>query len=157
MPAVGLYYKDYATHLPQTSIRSNPLVGSPTFGDVLAPAEWYEMKIVMDFSKNNTTPGHEAKFGKLDYYYRNLTQGETVDQFHLDGTIQNFDMYLVPNGNGEFVMSSFFAFVQVYNNYTQNAFLDDIRMVNTIPEPSALALSVCGLLGLLAYAWRRRK
>ncbi len=27
----------------------------------------------------------------------------------------------------------------------------------TTPEPSTLVLTVCGLLGLLAYAWRRRK
>jgi len=27
----------------------------------------------------------------------------------------------------------------------------------TVPEPSALALAVCGLFGLLAYAWRKRK
>ena len=25
------------------------------------------------------------------------------------------------------------------------------------PEPSTFALTVCGLLGLLAYAWRKRK
>ena len=29
--------------------------------------------------------------------------------------------------------------------------------ITTIPEPSTLALLACGLLGLLAYAWRKRK
>ena len=27
----------------------------------------------------------------------------------------------------------------------------------TVPEPSALLLAACGLTGLLAYAWRKRK
>ncbi len=33
----------------------------------------------------------------------------------------------------------------------------EIQAFTTIPEPSALALAVCGLFGLLAYAWRKRR
>lgn len=33
----------------------------------------------------------------------------------------------------------------------------EIQAFTTIPEPSALALVVCGLFGLLAYAWRKQK
>lgn len=34
---------------------------------------------------------------------------------------------------------------------------DSITISNPVPEPSAIALLACGLLGLLAYAWRKRK
>ena len=32
-----------------------------------------------------------------------------------------------------------------------------VTVRNVIPEPSALALLVSGLIGLLAYAWRKRR
>lgn len=34
---------------------------------------------------------------------------------------------------------------------------DAVRLTAAVPEPSVLALLVTGLLGLLAYAWRKRK
>lgn len=37
-----------------------------------------------------------------------------------------------------------------------NVVFDNFRM-DVVPEPSTLALLACGLLGLLAYAWRKRK
>ncbi|MBU4273300.1 MAG: PEP-CTERM sorting domain-containing protein [Planctomycetes bacterium] len=33
----------------------------------------------------------------------------------------------------------------------------DAVSITTIPEPSALALLATGLVGLLCYAWRKRK
>lgn len=48
-----------------------------------------------------------------------------------------------------------------------NGYIDDFRVYNNaltagqvqsmVPEPSAMALSVCGMFGILAYAWRKRK
>ena len=35
--------------------------------------------------------------------------------------------------------------------------IDSILLTSSIPEPSTLALLVTGLIGLLAYAWRKRK
>jgi hypothetical protein len=34
--------------------------------------------------------------------------------------------------------------------------LDDVRLVE-VPEPGTIALLSCGLIGLAAFAWRKRK
>jgi hypothetical protein len=35
--------------------------------------------------------------------------------------------------------------------------VDSIMLTNNVPEPSAIVLAVTGLIGLLAYAWRKRR
>lgn len=37
------------------------------------------------------------------------------------------------------------------------AFLDNISASATVPEPTTIVLAVSGIIGLLAYAWRKRK
>ena len=34
---------------------------------------------------------------------------------------------------------------------------DDVGISSVVPEPSTIALLTTGLLGLLAYAWRKRR
>jgi hypothetical protein len=46
-----------------------------------------------------------------------------------------------------------------YNNGVGYSFASDsVAFINVlVPEPSSVILSACGLVGLLAYAWRKRK
>ena len=44
-----------------------------------------------------------------------------------------------------------------YANGSGNPGGIEMRLGYAVPEPSALALLTCGLFGLLAYAWRKRK
>jgi hypothetical protein len=41
--------------------------------------------------------------------------------------------------------------------YQSHVYFDDVQYTVYVPEPSAIALVTTGLLGLLAYAWRKRK
>ena len=35
--------------------------------------------------------------------------------------------------------------------------IDNFEIVGTVPEPGTIVLLITGLIGLLAYAWRKRK
>jgi len=43
------------------------------------------------------------------------------------------------------------------NNAQQMVGFGEIRFVGTVPEPSTIVMAFVGLVGLLAYAWRKRK
>ncbi|NLF08580.1 MAG: PEP-CTERM sorting domain-containing protein [Pirellulaceae bacterium] len=139
---MGMYYLSSSQTQPRTYFRSYTAVA--TYGDSLISGNWYEMKYMMDFSDGA---------GKITLQYRNITAEE--ETFTTDSVIQGISMDLTMNG-GEITFDSLHGFVQAYNNYTQHSFIDDIS-ITKVPEPSTLALLGCGLFGLLAYAWRKRK
>ncbi len=70
---------------------------------------------------------------------------EVTQQPFVDGLLSGYDA-------GDYVFSK----VQLANIGTV-ARMDNLRVSSVIPEPSMLALLATGLLGLLCYAWRKRK
>ena len=47
--------------------------------------------------------------------------------------------------------------VMLYSNGTPGSYDNFTLSYTSVPEPSALVLLALGVVGLLAYAWRRRK
>ena len=44
-----------------------------------------------------------------------------------------------------------------YDGGASGIVMDNLSSTATVPEPSAIVLVVTGLIGLLAYAWRKRR
>ncbi len=96
------------------------------------------------------------------YFNGDFVDSRTLDAVHLSD---------IPSTYG-FLGASITA--AIYGENTLNGSIDEFRIYNSarsgaeiradyntgpnpIPEPSAIALLTTGLLGLLAYAWRKRK
>lgn len=150
--ALGMYFKNRtSTANPMTFYRDGK--GVIRYGDALTAGHWYEIKAVMDFS---ALCDDGATYGKLTYEYRDVTAEETG--FTTDGTFQDMDMYLALDGNNQFKSNGILAYVAAYNGYIQHQYIDNFSVeINPVPEPSTLALLASGLIGLLCYAWRKRK
>ena len=46
---------------------------------------------------------------------------------------------------------------RIYGSVLSSSDLETVRQSNLVPEPSAIVIFMTGLLGLLCYAWRKRK
>jgi hypothetical protein len=71
----------------------------------------------------------------------------------ISGTFTNF----AEGAKFDFTDGSYYTLTYVYDFGGDGAKNDLALVAHPIPEPSALALLAGGLVGLLAYAWRKRK
>ncbi len=129
---------------------------------------------------NYNEPSVQARSAKdVDIF---TSAAETSPSWDLQGTmtfkkaIGSTDEYADPGEEKNIVASNVrLVKLQILNNYYDYVYpttyeagevydynavtgIGEIRFTGTlVPEPSGIALVVCGLLGLLAYAWRRQK
>jgi hypothetical protein len=112
--------------------------------------EWYEIKAVMDFSVTG---------GRVSYFFRNVNDPTNIPAFTPAGaTLQNMSMNAPLSPTGKYVMEGLLLRIDSNVGASYGAY-DRVWIYdpNAVPEPSTLALLAAGLIGLLAYAWRKRK
>ena len=131
--------------------------------------DWYEFKGVMDFSYLDEPTN---TYGLVTWYKKNLSQGETDFSLitfgrydvHAGWVYDGVDVTSIPMGlttstPGQYTITSMGVYAQrgsSYELYADNLSLGE-PLPNMIPEPSTLAMLGMGLVGLLAYAWKKRK
>jgi hypothetical protein len=95
-------------------------------------------------------------------------QGLATADFKVVVSDTRTDAYYRPHGATDWTVLgggnytddvTLYNFMHLYGLTTYGGGWDSIKLTAgaTVPEPSVLALCASGLIGLLAYAWRRRK
>jgi len=150
--AVPYFGISYSGGVLKTYLRTNAAGAPEYFGATLTAGHWYELKMVIDFS--NTTLG-----GTTTYWYRDVNDPTNIPAFTQDTTIGTKTLN-VPQfaGTGIYKADGVnIFFTRVTGTQNMAAYIDKFWVVDPVPEPSTLALLGMGLLGLLCYAWRKRK
>ena len=105
-------------------------------GSDVASEHWYDVKLDMDFSTETVTLS-----------YRDLTEGDT--SWTADSLLTDMPM-----------LTTVKTLTGLSIRGRTGGCLDNYRIfsgTDPIPEPGTLALLATGLIGLLCYAWRKRK
>jgi autotransporter-associated beta strand protein len=111
---------------------------------------------VLDFDLNNTTAGNYDVLA-LTGTSRNLTLDGTINITSSTGTAAGY--YPIITGiTGTFV-DNILNFGTVPSGHSSWTYYKDgtTLYVHAAPEPGTVVLLATGLLGLLAYAWRKRR
>lgn len=106
-----------------------------------------------DTSSTFSTPLTVGDWYKATVEQHGTTLTGTVSE--LDGTVLMQHVYEQPDAT-----STGTAFVQYGSwggGYQSSAAFDNFTITGVVPEPGTLVLVATGLLGLLCYAWRKRK
>ena len=142
------FQNEYPTHPLKAYLRSNS--GTEYRGSNLVADNWYEFRLTYDFSVSG---------GQGTLAYRNLTLDETT--FTVDSALTNIPL-AIPQVSGQYKAVGLNARLDLAQlpgspAWPCSLMVDNIAFGAPIPEPSTLALLGCGLVSLLAYAWRKRR
>lgn len=119
--------------------------GSEIYGGTVAQKDHlYVVRLEMDFS---------VAGGRATFYRKDITAGQTG--FYQDPVLTNVALGLTTDGQGRYAAGDIVFRVDA----SPNSYADNFYMAtwSPIPEPGSIILLASGLIGLLAYAWRKRK
>ena len=80
-----------------------------------------------------------------------VTRLDGVSTLYIDGVAQTYTSTATPSAWNNLHLGTSAGGSGVYSG------LVDELTISSVPEPSAVVLAACGLISLLAYAWRSRK
>lgn len=111
------------------------------YGDSLTTGHTYDIRMNIDLA----TVG-----GLATVSYRDITASQTA--FTEDGSLKNIAMGLTRDSQGKYDFDALALRISATGSGISQFTLAD----STVPEPSAIVLCITGLIGLVAYAWRKR-
>ncbi|NLF07546.1 MAG: PEP-CTERM sorting domain-containing protein [Pirellulaceae bacterium] len=117
-------------------------------GTITAP-KTYQFKLTVTLTDNSFAEGANASANLQ--WYDNDSNWTSVD---VNGADAGTDVTWQWDADGNNYIC-FFEHLQ--SGKIQYSKFDNVQIFGEVPEPSTLALLACGLVGLLAYAWRKRK
>lgn len=102
------------------------------------------------------TTTYDSTAAQKRLYFDGVLLGSAVSVGSFDVTAANFrigEFYI--NGTIEQGFNGMIDDVRIYNNALSGT--EVASLYSTVPEPGACVILLTGLLGLMAYAWRKRK
>lgn len=123
--------------------------GSDAGFDILHPG------IVANGQWHHVAVTYDSVTSTKQLYLDGLAFGDSVPVASaLAVTANNFRVGTIHHQYGDECFDGLLDRVQVYNTALSGTAIGELA---SVPEPGTLVLTACGLLGLLAYAWRKQK